>query len=176
MYRIAFIGPESTGKSSLSAQLAHHYKTKWVAEFSRDYISKLNRPYHYEDVLHCIKMQIAEEKKIMDSASLLYFTDNEVINGKIWLLDKYNEYPDWIDLEIKENPYDLYLLTYPDIEFIADEVRENENRRMYFYEWYKRELDKYRFNYIIIKGTGAQRFQNVLKAVENFLKTKSDVL
>ena len=172
MYRIAFIGPESTAKSSLSAQLARHYNTKWVPEFSRDYISKLNRPYGIDDVLHCIKMQIAEENKVADSAFKMYFTDNEIINGKVWLLDKYNEYPDWIDSEIEENPYDLYLLTYPDIEFIADDVRENENRRMYFYEWYKRELDKYKFNYEIIKGIGEQRFQNALIAVENFLKTK----
>ena len=113
MYRIAFIGPESTAKSSLSAQLALHFKTKWVPEFSRDYISKLNRPYKMEDVLHCIKMQITEENKIADSAINLYFTDNEIINGKVWLLDKYNEYPDWIDSAITENPYDLYLLTYP---------------------------------------------------------------
>ena len=171
MIRIAFIGPESTAKSSLCEQLAKHYKTEWVHEFSRDYISKLNRPYNYDDVLHCIEMQIIEERKIASNVSELLFTDNEVINGKVWLLDKYNHYPEWIENEITENHYDLYLLTYPDIDFVSDNVRENENRRMYFYEWYKSELDKYKFNYQIIKGLNEIRFANALSAVESFLKS-----
>lgn len=169
MYRIAFIGPESTAKSSLCSQLALHYKTEWVPEFSREYISKLNRPYTFDDVLHCIKMQLEEEKKVIQRNSKLIFTDNEVINGMVWLLDKYNAYPEWVESTINEAPYDLYLLTYPDIDFIADEVRENETRRMYFYEWYKRELEKRNFNYRIITGSGEERFRNTLKFVEDFL-------
>lgn len=169
MYRIAFIGPESTAKSSLCSQLALHYDTEWVPEFSREYISKLNRPYTFDDVLHCIKMQLEEEKKVIQRNSKLIFTDNEVINGMVWLLDKYNVYPEWVETTINEGPYDLYLLTYPDIDFIADEVRENETRRMYFYEWYKRELEKRNFNYRIITGSGEERFRNTLKFVEDFL-------
>ena len=116
-------------------------------------------------------MQIIEERKIASNVSELLFTDNEVINGKVWLLDKYNHYPEWIENEITENHYDLYLLTYPDIDFVSDNVRENENRRMYFYEWYKSELDKYKFNYQIIKGLNEIRFANALSAVESFLKS-----
>lgn len=172
MYRIAFIGPESTAKSALCAQLAEYYNTKWIPEYSRNYISKLNRPYTYDDVLHCIQMQIEEENKLSNSSSELIFSDNEVINGKVWLLDKYNQYPEWIDDEINNNPHDMYLLTYPDIDFFADEVRENESRRMYFYEWYKRELDENKLNYQIITGKGVQRFQNALQAVESFLDSK----
>ena len=35
--KIVIIGPESTGKSTLCAQLAQHYKTVWCNEFAREY-------------------------------------------------------------------------------------------------------------------------------------------
>lgn len=172
MIRIALIGPESTGKSTLCEQLATHYHTKWVEEFSRKYIGNLNRNYIEEDVLFCIKEQLLLEKKTIENSAKIIFTDNEVINGKVWMMDKYSHCPEWIDDEIKNNPYDLYLLTYPDLPFIADEVRENGKRRMYFYDWYKRILDENNFNYAIIKGTGPQRLAAAIKVIEeNFFLT-----
>lgn len=169
MKKIAFIGPESTAKSTLCEQLAIHYKTIWVPELARTYISELHRPYTKDDVLHCIKMQIEENKKAESNCDQLFFTDNEAINGMVWMLDKYDFCPSWIIAEIENNPFDLYLLTYPDIEFISDNVRENGTRRNYFYEWYKRELDSRNLKYAIITGSGVARFKNALNAVEEFL-------
>jgi nicotinamide riboside kinase len=141
-----------------------------VHEFSRDYIGSLNRPYQKEDVLYCIKMQLDEEKKLADKGLKLILTDNEVINGKVWMLDKYGECPQWIENEIKKNPYDLYLLTYPDIDFIEDNVRENKNRRMFFYDWYKKELESHSCNFKIIKGNRGERFKNTLNLTDSFLE------
>ena len=36
--RIAIIGPESTGKSTLAQDLASHFNTTWVPEYSRESI------------------------------------------------------------------------------------------------------------------------------------------
>jgi nicotinamide riboside kinase len=49
--RIAVTGPESTGKSLLTEQLARHYNTVWVPEFARSYLEKLGRPYDEDDIL-----------------------------------------------------------------------------------------------------------------------------
>jgi nicotinamide riboside kinase len=38
--KFVIIGPESTGKSTLSAQLAQHYKTLWAPEYAREYLEK----------------------------------------------------------------------------------------------------------------------------------------
>ena len=38
--KIAMFGPESTGKTTLSIQLADYYKTEWVPEFARDYLQE----------------------------------------------------------------------------------------------------------------------------------------
>ena len=49
--RVVVIGPESTGKSTLSASLAKHYKTEWVPEYARKYVNRLDRDYKQSDLL-----------------------------------------------------------------------------------------------------------------------------
>jgi nicotinamide riboside kinase len=39
------IGPESTGKTTISELLSNHFNEPWVPEFARDYLNKINRPY-----------------------------------------------------------------------------------------------------------------------------------
>ncbi len=172
MKRVALIGPESTGKSTLCHLLAEHYDTVWVPEYSRDYIGNLHRPYTKDDVLHCIREQIILEKEFITKANQIIFTDNEAINGKVWMLDKYGECPDWIEKEIATNKYDLYLLTSPDIPFVKDAVRENEMRRLYFFDWYKKILDDNSFNYKIINGMKEDRFNLAKEAVDKLLMSK----
>jgi nicotinamide riboside kinase len=36
--KIVLFGPESTGKTTLSKQLAAHYNTYWVPEYARSYL------------------------------------------------------------------------------------------------------------------------------------------
>jgi nicotinamide riboside kinase len=36
--KVVLFGPESTGKTTLSQQLARHYNTVWVAEYAREYL------------------------------------------------------------------------------------------------------------------------------------------
>lgn len=38
--KIVLFGPESTGKTTLSKQLARHYNTVWAPEFAREYLQK----------------------------------------------------------------------------------------------------------------------------------------
>ena len=36
--KIVLFGPESTGKTTLSQQLARHYHSVWVPEYAREYL------------------------------------------------------------------------------------------------------------------------------------------
>jgi len=87
--RIALIGPESTGKSTLCAQLAEHYKTVCVPEYARTYLENLSRQYTYEDVIHCAREQMRMEDETMKQAQHFLFADTELINIKIWFEDKF---------------------------------------------------------------------------------------
>lgn len=61
MKKVVVIGPESTGKSTLSEQLANHYQTVWVPEFARGYLETLGRAYNQDDLLRIAEGQLQLE-------------------------------------------------------------------------------------------------------------------
>lgn len=60
--KFVVIGPESTGKSTLCRQLAHHYHNIWVPEYAREYLEKNGMNYTYDDLLVIAKGQIELEE------------------------------------------------------------------------------------------------------------------
>lgn len=167
--RIALIGPESSGKTTLCTQLATHYKTVWVPEYARTYMENLNRAYTYEDVVHCTRGQIKTEDSIAEKANRFLFCDTELINCKIWFEDKFGKAPPWLEEEITKRKYGLYLLTTPDLEWKHEAVRENPHRREYFFNLYKKELEKRNFAYRIISGSGEARLAAAINYIDSLL-------
>ena len=164
--RIALIGPESTGKTALCRELAAHFHSPWVPEFSREFTGNLGRRYTMQDVVYCASEQIRAEADKLKEAKHFLFCDTELINIKVWLLDVFGTYPGWMEDKIKKNPHDLYLLTAPDLPFENDPVRENPHRREYFFDWYEKELKDYGFRYSIIRGAGPARLQAAISETE----------
>lgn len=171
LIRIALLGPESTGKTELAAALANHFSTEWVPEYARTYLADRPGNYSREDVLFCITGQRAlEEAKATDAETLL-FCDTEMINFKVWLTHKYGSAPSWITDDLSHR-YDAYLLTSPDIPFAADPMREHPERRDFFFDWYRREIESAGIPYEIISGSGEVRLQHAIDAVKRLLVTK----
>jgi NadR type nicotinamide-nucleotide adenylyltransferase len=169
IFRIALIGPESTAKSTLSEDLAANYKTVWVQEHSREYLAGLDRKYMLSDVTAIAQQQLATENELLKRANHLLFADTELIIAKVWCEDVFGETPAWISEQLLPTRYDLYLLTSPDLEWKEDPLRENPHRRDFFFAWYERELRAINARYTVISGSGEQRLQNAIAAVENFL-------
>ncbi|SRR5258705_7826211 len=166
--RVALIGPESTGKTTLCMQLAQYYKTGWVPEYARTFMENLKRTYTYKDVVHCAREQMKAEDAMAEKASRFLFCDTELINYKIWFEDKFKKNPDWMEEEIMKRKYDLYLLTSPDLPWIEEAVRENPHRREYLFDLYKKELEKRNFDYRIISGSGEARLEAAIKCIDSF--------
>ena len=169
--KIALLGPESTGKSSLCRQLAAHYQAPWVPEFARDYLEALDRNYTLQDVIYCAGEQLKAEDLADSKSKGLLFCDTEFINYKIWCLDVFKTCPDWISGLAASKRYDFYLLTMPDIPFIADPVRENPHRREELFLLYKGELEQLNIPYATVGGTGDERLWNAVRAIDAYLNT-----
>ncbi len=167
--RIALTGPESTGKSWLAKRLADYYHTVWVPEFAREYLEKKNGQYGFEDILQIAKGQKQSEKQLIAKANRLIFTDTESIVTKIWSEVVFGRCDPWIQEEIKNHPYDLYLLCYPDLPWEPDPLRENPDNREELFRLYKQELETRRLPFSIIRGMGQERLQKAIQAVENIL-------
>ncbi len=168
--RVAITGPESTGKTWLAKKLAGYYNTVWVAEYAREYLQQNGSNYSYNDILEIAKGQKTREEQLLLQAKKVLFSDTDPLVTKIWSEVVFGKCDPWIENEIQNNPYDLYLLCYPDIPWEPDPLRENPDNRLGLFELYLKELSNRKLNYRIVEGEGEQRFQTALKFVEELLK------
>jgi NadR type nicotinamide-nucleotide adenylyltransferase len=167
--KIAIVGPESTGKSSLAQSLAKHYKTEWVPEFARQYLDDIDRPYTKDDLGIIALGQIDLEKKKEKKARKLLICDTNLIVIKIWSEHSYGHCDEWIVDDINHRFYDLYLLTYIDIPWEDDPLREHPHMRQYFYDVYLSELKNRNFPFVEIKGKWQARVNSSISAIDSLL-------
>lgn len=165
MIKIVLTGPESTGKTTLSSQLSNYYNTKCYPEFAREYVENINREYTYEDLIIIAEKQIQILNSITSEVKKEFvFFDTGLIITKVWFQEVYNKVPEFIEKAINTIKVDSYLLCYPDIEWVEDNVRENGgDKRFKLFDKYKNELEKNKFNYFIIKGNREERFLSAKK-------------
>lgn len=169
--KIAIVGPESTGKSTITTKLASHFNTIGVPEFAREYCKDLNRTYTLEDEINIFYGQLSlEEKLSADAQHNLLFCDTMVLTVKIWCDHLFGFTPDSIIEDLKDTAYDLYLLMDIDLPWQDDELRDFPKLRAHFMDIWHKELKEIDANYVVISGLGKKRNENAINAVQQFLK------
>ncbi|MCD6091728.1 MAG: ATP-binding protein [Bacteroidales bacterium] len=169
--RIAILGPESTGKSQLAEDLAAYYNTFYVPEFARDFLSGLGRTYNQNDLLQIAKKQQENIQFYKAKANNYLFIDTELIVIKIWSAFKYKKVHPWIINEVKNQDYDLYLLTDIDLVWQPDPLREHPHQRNRILKLYIKELEKNNFPFQLISGQNKQRTLNAIKAIDTYFQS-----
>lgn len=176
MYKIAIIGPESTGKSNLSEYLANHYNCYWVPEYAREYCAQLNRECNMQDELNIFYGQLKNERKIFNESLAinknLLICDTTIITVKVWTEHVFKTCPDVVNREFNLRHYDLYLLTNNDLPWQDDPLRNFPNERDYFYKWYLKLMEENNLNFKIVSGVNKERYKNAIIAIDQFLNQK----
>lgn len=163
--RIAITGPESTGKTQLASELSAFYSTVWVPEFAREYLSQINRPYTYEDILFIAQNQFRLNQELGSGVNRIIFCDTELIVTKIWCEVKYGKCHPWILEHIPKQNFDLYLLTDIDIPWEPDPQREHPQLREQLMELYVNTLKNQKFPYHIVRGEKEKRNSSAIRAI-----------
>ncbi len=169
--KIAVVGPESTGKSTMSAYLADHYQTVWVPEYAREYCEKLTAPCTWQDEVNMFYGQLTLEAEMLPKANRLLICDTTFITVKIWSDYTFGQSPQEVLDELPKHPYDLYLLLNIDLPWQEDPLRDFPHMREHFMEVWHRELQSLNANYAVISGTGPERYANAVAAIDRFLGT-----
>ncbi len=178
--KIIVIGPESTGKSTLSRYLANHYKTLWCPEFAREYLLENGTAYTIDDLITIAKGQLQAQTKYTSALQtqinqtgivkpLIIDTDMYVM--KVWAEYVFGTCPTFILDEINKQDYDLYLLCKPDIPWVKDELREypNEKPRQELFQIYKDILINQQTPWVEISGSFEARHQKAVAAIDAIL-------
>ena len=173
--KIAIVGPESTGKSTLAAFLAVQFQTIWVKEYARAYCEKLNRPCTIEDELAIFNGQIEAENHAIELLNELnnsiLICDTTILNVKVWCEYVFGYSPEEVDDACDTRAYDLYFLMKDDIPWEDDPLRNFPNERGYFFEVYQKELINRNLNYQIIDGDFEQRNILATKYLSDYIST-----
>lgn len=169
--KIVIIGPESTGKSTLTQALAEHFGEPWVPEYAREYLEKLDRPYEFEDLLSIAKGQISLEEKKLEEAKWFLFCDTDLHVLKVWSESKYKQVHPWILDQIEVRKYDSYLLTDIDTPWEADPQREHPEPEMreFFFNLYRSLLEKNGTPFYVVRGDKETRFSQALNYINQDL-------
>jgi NadR type nicotinamide-nucleotide adenylyltransferase len=167
--KIAVVGPESTGKSSMSVWLAKHYNTVWVPEFARDYCARLTAPCTWQDEINMFCGQLALEAEVQPHAKKLLICDTTFITVKIWSDYTFGRSPQEVLDELPRHPYDLYLLLDIDLPWEEDPLRDFPHMREHFMKVWHKELKALNARYVVISGMGEERYANALKAIDGFI-------
>ena len=175
MLKIAILGPESTGKTILAEQLAAHFHTDFVPEYSREYLKDFHEKYGINDV---IAIAIGQQQRIEETVSKckeILIADTEAIVNKVWCEYVFKQTPKEIEELVQKQNFDLYLLCDIDLEWTFDPLRENPDleERKAIFALYQDFLEEINANYFIISGKDDLRFRHALEAINNLHKDKS---
>ena len=179
LQKIVVLGPESTGKSTLSEALAKHYGVVDCKEYARQYLHENGTKYNFEDLLTIAKGQLTLEQQAIQKAEQLFIEqsknkiiiDTDMYVMKVWCEYVFNNCHTYILDQIHTRKYDLYLLCDIDLPWSPDEMREypDEKPRQELFAIYKDILINQNTPWGIVSGVGEQRTQNAIKLIDKIL-------
>jgi len=170
MIKIVFIGPESSGKTTLCEKLSKKYNTVWVREMCRvmaeEKLIGNSFAFTWNDFIEMADRQNKEEEEKSKEANKILFCDNDAFSVGIWCeryLGVYHEF------DTKEDRH--YILTKPNVKFVQDGLRDGEHIREWMYERFMKVLDEKKIPYYIIDADDYHiRLEQAIDIIENLNK------
>ncbi len=172
--KVAIVGTESSGKSTLVRNLAKLFNTEYVEEYGRRMCEwaggedEVLTPDLYPYIAYIHK---AEEFKKIQEANKLLFIDTEALVTKYYLELYSGQRDELYDHIAKHQDYDLVLLLPPDVPWVNDGTRRHgeDDLRRRNYERIKEILDNAEVKYKLLKGTYNEKFNKSILLIKELL-------
>ncbi|MEM8999392.1 MAG: ATP-binding protein [Bacteroidota bacterium] len=176
LVKVVVFGPESTGKTTLSKQLAEHYQTVWVPEYAREYLQdkwdKEQKTCEPHDLLPIAIGQMKLENEYADEARDVLICDTDLLETMVYSEAYYLGYSDpLLKKYALQNNYHLYLLTYIDVPWEKDDLRDKPNERKQMFAYFKKTLEESRRNFITLRGDKNTRLKTAIQHIDKLLRS-----
>ena len=172
--KVVLYGPESTGKTTLSIELAKHFKTNWVPEYAREYLQTIwdneKRICEPTDILPIAIGQMKLENELAIKSKSLLICDTNLFETMVYSKYYYGGNCDpLLEKYALKNDYDLYLLTDIDIPWEKDDLRDKPNEREESFQIFKNELIQNNLPFRIISGTRTERLKKAVYYINKII-------
>ncbi|MCK5021022.1 MAG: multifunctional transcriptional regulator/nicotinamide-nucleotide adenylyltransferase/ribosylnicotinamide kinase NadR [Candidatus Peribacteraceae bacterium] len=174
--KVAIVGTESCGKTTLTKLLAEHYSTNYVREIGRDYCESYSNQLTIPMFGDIAMGHWLEQQKALDDGNKVIFVDSDAVITQYYLymyMGASLHTRKLIDGIIRLQDYDLVLYLEPDVQWVDDgfrfagdpEVRINNNKTL------KSMYDVRGIEYTTISGDYEQRLEKSIKLVDGLFKS-----
>ena len=137
--RVALLGGESSGKTTLARALATHFQTGWVPEYGRQLWEEQGGLLSEADLLRIAREQIQREDQAARRARGILFCDTSpltTLGYSLWMFGR----ADPALVELAQRRYNAVVLCLPDFSFVQDGTRREEGFRLTQHAWYLEQL------------------------------------
>ncbi len=174
LLRVAVVGPESSGKTTLSASLAVHFETVFVPEASRAYYDAKGVDYEIADILPIARAQKASEEALAPTARGLLVLDTDLLTITIWSHVLYGGCPPEAEAMAAAQRVDLTVLLKPDLPWTYDPQRCHPelSQREDFFARLRDGLTRLGRRFNEVGGDGPERFAAARAAVDALLSER----
>lgn len=168
--RIAIMGPESVGKSTITKNISYKLETNFVPEYGRMVYENNNNSIKIDDFIPISEGRQKLENYLIKFSKKYIICDTEDITtyifSKMYCPDEYKKLEPYFLNVLKTKPkYNLYILLKPDCEGVQDGTRNFLEKRWDHYEVIKSYLINYGCNFVEVGGSWKERENEVLRLI-----------
>jgi nicotinamide riboside kinase len=167
--RIAFTGPESSGKTTFSKWLSNELSNSvCISEFAREYLEQRGITRANANDFEKI---VQEQCRFFHECSTneYHIFDTDIFVLRVWNEEVYKlKMP---ELEILPTyKMDIHFLCAPDFEWKEDPLRSapDASERFRLFEKYKLELENSEVNYVVLSGSQEEKKSIISSLIRNY--------
>ena len=165
--RVVIVGAESTGTTTLAADLAAALRTNWVAEYGREYSARKKAAgdavWHSDEFLEIAREQTRREDRAAREANRVLVCDTNAFATMLWHRRYMGTEDERLINFAKTCRADLYLLTGDEIPFVQDRLRDGEHLRHDMHRWFEEALEKQDVPWRLVRGPRDERVAQALR-------------
>jgi HTH-type transcriptional regulator, transcriptional repressor of NAD biosynthesis genes len=166
--RLALLGGESTGKTTLAQALAEQLHTAWVPEYGRQRWEELRVTLEVPELVAVARRQVQWEDAAVAQAAATghewVVCDTTPLTTLQYCLHDHGQAPPELH-ELARRAYDLTVVCEPDFDFVQDGCRRDDGFRAAQHAWTLARLAERGVPYLAVGGSVAARVQRVLERI-----------
>lgn len=160
--RIAVLGAESSGKSTLCEALARRYGTVWVPEYLREFVDTRSRVPFESDQYPIARTQLAREYEAARHARRFLFCDTTPLMTALYSRQYWGRVDPQLARLDSRHDYAWTLVTAPDSPWEPDGLqRESEEVRQEVHRMLVETLQARAIPYVLLEGSLEHRLRQV---------------